>query len=136
MIPPEAKPSMQGALQSILTTCSADGVPNVNSVSQVWYVDDHHVAVSFQCFNKTIRNVKENPRAFIKLFDPNGADHWAIEARFVREETDGRVFDEMEMQLEAVASMTGMEGVFKLRGAHIYEVLSIERQPLIASSSA
>lgn len=134
MIPAGAKPSMQGALQSILTTCSAEGTPNVTSVSQVWYVDEQHVAVSFQFFNKTIRNIKENPLAFIKLFDPNGTHHWAIRARFVREETEGRVFDEMEMQLEAVASMTGMQGVFKLRGAHIYEVLSIERQPMIISS--
>jgi hypothetical protein len=37
----------------------------------------------------------------------------------------------MEMQLEAIASMTGMEGVFKLKGAHVYEVLRIERLPLV-----
>jgi hypothetical protein len=36
----------------------------------------------------------------------------------------------MDMQLEAVASMTGMTGVFKLKGADIYEVRSIQRIPL------
>jgi hypothetical protein len=36
----------------------------------------------------------------------------------------------MDMQLEAVASMTGMTGVFKLRGADVYEVVSIQRLPL------
>jgi hypothetical protein len=127
MIPAEAKASMQGAFQSILATCSPDGTPNITSVSQVWYVDPTHVAVSFQFFNKTVQNLRANPQASIRLFDPNGKDHWAIDARFVREETEGPTFDAMEMQLEAIASMTGMEGVFKLKGAHIYEVLRIER---------
>ena len=127
MIPAEAKPSMQGAFQSILATCNPDGTPNITSVSQVWYVDPTHVAISFQFFNKTVENLRANPYASIRLFDPNGTDHWAHDARFVREETAGPVSDAMEMQLEAIASMTGMEGVFKLRGAHIYEVLRIER---------
>jgi len=131
VIPPEAKPSMQGALQSILATCNADGTPNITSVSQVWYVDERHVAVSFQFFNKTVQNLRTNPHATIRLFDPNGSDHWAIDAKFVREETSGPVFEEMEMQLEAIASMSGMEGVFKLKGAHVYEVLRIEKLPLI-----
>jgi len=130
MIPDEAKPSLQGAFQSVIGTCSAQGVPNVTSISQVWYVDKKHVAVSFQFFNKTTRNLAENPCASMRLFDPNGRDHWSLEARFVRAETEGPVFDEMHMQLEAIASMTGMSGVFKLRAAHIYEVLRIERLPL------
>jgi hypothetical protein len=134
VIPIEAKASMQGALQSILATCNPDGTPNITSVSQVWYVDEKHVAVSYQFFGKTVENVRGNPYASIRLFDPNGVDHWAIDARFVREETSGRIFDEMEMQLEAIASTTGMTGVFKLRGAHIYEVLRIERLPVVRMS--
>jgi hypothetical protein len=135
VIPPEAKASMQGALQSILATCSTEGIPNITSVSQVWYVDAKHVAVSFQFFGKTIQNIRSNPHASIRLFDPNGSDHWAIDATFVREETSGPLFDAMEMQLEAIASMTGMEGVFKLRGAHVYEVTRIERLPLSGPTS-
>ena len=127
MIPTEAKASMQGAYQSILATCNPDGTPNITSVSQVWYVDPTHVAISFQFFSKTVENLRANPFASIRLFDPNGTDHWALDARFVREETEGPTFDAMEMQLEAIASMTGMEGVFKLRGAHVYEVTRIER---------
>jgi len=41
----------------------------------------------------------------------------------------------MDMQLEAVASVTGMTGVFKLRGADIYEVRSIQRVALAAPAA-
>lgn len=127
MIPPEAKAAMQGAMPSILCTCSADGVPNVTHISQVWYVDECHVAVSFQFFNKTKRNIAENPRAAMRLFDPKSPTRWVVEARYIRTETTGKTFDDMESQLEAIASMTGMEGIFHLKGADIYEVLSIDR---------
>jgi len=45
------------------------------------------------------------------------------------------VFDAMDMQIEAIASMTGMKGIFKLRAADIYRVISAtqnvgERIPL------
>jgi hypothetical protein len=33
----------------------------------------------------------------------------------------------MDMQIEAIASMTGMKGIFKLRAADIFKVLSVTR---------
>ena len=47
-------------------------------------------------------------------------------AFFLREETEGRIFEEMRAQLEAIASMTGMEDVFKLKSADIYQILKLE----------
>ena len=41
------------------------------------------------------------------------------------EETEGELFDEMDMKLQAIASMTGMTGIFKLRAADVYKVISI-----------
>ena len=40
------------------------------------------------------------------------------------------MFDEMDMKLEAIASMSGMSGIFELKGADIYTVLSISKNNL------
>jgi hypothetical protein len=87
------------------------------------------VALSFQFFNKTIRNVRENPRAWVGLTDYMSRSDWALDLAFERSETEGPIFDAMDMQIEAIASATGMSGIFKLRAADIYRVLSAERRP-------
>lgn len=126
-LPSEIRAVLEGGTPSVMVTCSADGKPNTTVISQVYYVDETHAALSFQFFSKTIRNVRENPRAFVCVFDIPGKAHWALELAFERSETEGPVFDAMDMQIEAIASMTGMSGIFKLRAADIYRVLSVER---------
>ena len=126
-LPPEIRPVLESGTPSAMVTCSADGTPNTTIISQVYYVDETHVALSFQFFSKTIRNVRENPQAFVCVFDIAGQAHWALQLQFERSDTTGPVFDAMDMQIEAIASMTGMSGIFKLRAADIYRVRSVER---------
>ena len=59
MITEEHLPALQGMFPSWVTTCSASGEPNTTVISQVWYVDEEHVALSFQFFNKTKKNIEE-----------------------------------------------------------------------------
>ncbi|MBI2059526.1 MAG: pyridoxamine 5'-phosphate oxidase family protein [Nitrospirae bacterium] len=127
MLPDEIKPAMQGVIPAHLVTCSLEGIPNTTVVSQVYYVDPDHVALSFQFFSKTSRNIRENPHAYVWIADPNTAETWDLEIQFERSETEGQLFDTMDMQLEAIASMTGMSGVFKLKAADIYRVLSVRK---------
>jgi flavin reductase (DIM6/NTAB) family NADH-FMN oxidoreductase RutF len=127
MLPNEIKSAMQGVFPSSMVTCSLDGTPNATVISQVWYVDPEHVAVSFQFFNKTIRNIRENPHAFVKIYDPASLLSWELELLYDHSETEGPIFDEMEIKLEAIASMTGMEDVFKLQAADIYKVKSVRK---------
>lgn len=119
--------SFQGVCPSILTTCAADGTPNVTYLSQVFAVDDRHVALSCQFFNKTKRNVLENPRACVQLYDPLTFDAYRLELRYDHEELSGSLFDVMRCRIDAIASHVGMAGVFKLLSADVYEVLSVER---------
>lgn len=138
-LPPEIRPVLDQASPSVMVTCSADGKPNTTIISQVYYVDATHAALSFQFFSKTIRNVRENPRAFVCVFDIPGQAYWMLQLEFQRSETEGPIFDAMDMQIEAIASMTGMSGIFKLRAADVYRVVSVERvqyPPVSASTSA
>jgi hypothetical protein len=127
LLPDEIRPVLDNGIPSVMVTCSADGIPNVTLISQVYYVDERHVALSFQFFNKTIRNVRENPRAYVCLSDIAGGAQWTLQLEFQRSETEGPVFEAMDMQIEAIASATGMSGIFKLRAADIYRVLSVEQ---------
>lgn len=128
MIPRELMSALQGVVPSVLATSSAEGEPNVAIISQVFYVDEDHVAVSFQFFNKTVRNVRQNPRAHIRLTVPETGERWDMDVEYQRSETEGDVFEAMDMQLEAIASMQGMSDVFKLQAADIYRVIVLERE--------
>jgi hypothetical protein len=120
-------PAMQGVIPSTITTCSAAGEPNTTVITQVWYVDEDHVALSHQFFNKTRCNIAENPQVVAMISSPEDFSTYSLSLVYERTETEGPLFDEMDMKLEAIASMTGMSGIFKLLGADIYKVDSIEQ---------
>jgi hypothetical protein len=133
-LPDDIRPVLDSGIPAQMVTCSADGVPNATVISQVYYVDETHVALSFQFFSKTIRNVRENPRAYVCLNDVAGFAVWNLELEFDHSETKGPIFDAMDMQIEAIASATGMSGIFKLRAADIYRVLSVQKLAYSATS--
>src|SRR6187397_2418846 len=109
-LPDEIRPVLDNGIPAVMVTCSSDGIPNVTVISQVYYVDEEHAALSFQFFSKTIRNVRENPRAYVCVVDIAGQVDWVLQLAFQRSETSGATFDAMDMQIEAIASATGMSG--------------------------
>jgi adenylate cyclase len=116
----------QGIVPAALSTCAGDGTPNITFISQVYYVDPVHVAISFQFFNKTHRNVRENPFACAVVLDPRTLHAYRFRLRFDHSESTGPLFESMSLQLQAVASHSGMTDVFRLLAADVYEVLSVE----------
>ena len=119
----------QGLIPAQLFTCSSDGIPNAAYLSHVEYVDPEHVALSFQFFNKSRRNIAENPNALVFVPDPDTGQGWSLRLKYMRSETEGPLFDRMALRIEAIASYCGLKGIFKLRAADIYHVLSVDALP-------
>ena len=121
-IPAAMLPAMQGLIPTCMSTSNLDGVPNVTYISQVWHVDEHHLAVSCQFFNKTTRNVRANPRASIMTTCPESYAVWRVTARYLESQTHGPLYDTMSDHLAVIASMSGMSDVFRLLSADVYRV--------------
>jgi adenylate cyclase len=119
----------EGVIPAVIATASRDGCPNVTHLSRVFYVDDNHVALSNQFFSKTTRNLAENPYASVLLIDPLKFDEYRLFLKYERTERRGPLFDRMEADIEAVAAITGMSGIFKLKSADIYRVVQLDREP-------
>ncbi|MGA6826908.1 GAF domain-containing protein [Nitrospira sp. NS4] len=120
-------PCLQGMIPAALSTCAPDGTPNITFISQISYVDARHIAISHQFFNKTHRNVRENPLACAMMLDPRTLQAYRLRLRFDHAESSGPLYDAMSLQLQAIASYSGMTDVFRLLAADVYEILGIER---------
>lgn len=127
MITEDLLPCLQGAVPATIVTSNADGMPNTAIVSQAYPVDDRHIAISNQFFSKTFRNLETNKFASIQVLNPTNGDLWILDLHLERIESEGPLFDDMEMQLEAIASMSGMEDVFKLKSCYVFKILSANR---------
>ena len=121
---------LEGVIPSSICTAAPDGTPNVTYLSIVQYVDPTHVAMSFQFFNKSRANIERNPRAQLLVVDPETMRQYRLDLLFERSEQSGPLFDRMNTRLTAIASLTGMSRVFRLRGADVYRVLTCEAVPL------
>jgi uncharacterized pyridoxamine 5'-phosphate oxidase family protein len=128
MISADFQGALQGILPGVITTVSKDNIPNLSYISQVHYVDEEHLAISWQFFNKTYRNIQDNPNFSVLITSPTTFSMWKIDLRFVETLREGDLFDEMEMALEAIASMYKAEDVFKLQAIVIGKIVSIENQ--------
>jgi adenylate cyclase len=117
----------EGAIPAVIATAAGDGTPNVTYLSRVQLVDDERVALSNQFFSKTARNLAENPRASVLLIEPTTYRQFRLTLRYERTERRGPVFVRLRDDVEALAELVGMQGVFKLRAADIYRVVDIER---------
>ena len=118
--------ALEGIVPPILATRDAAGMPNISMISQVHYVDDQHVALSYQFFNKTRRNLLETRIASVEVADAVTNAQHRLKLEYLETQDTGPIFEEMRAKLAGIASHSGMAGVFRLRGADIFRVCGIE----------
>ena len=116
----------EGIIPSTICSCSRDGTPNLTYLSIVHLLDAQHVGLSYQFFNKTRRNVMENPMVQVIVVSPETGYQYRLNLCYERTEAQGPIFEKMKSRLDAVASQTGMSQVFRLRGVDIYRVLDCQ----------
>lgn len=117
----------EGAVPAVLATVDTVGVPNVSYISQIHYVDPDRVALSYQFFNKTRRNILSTRRASVEVVDPLTTAFYQLDLDFETTESEGPLFESMKARLAGIASHTGMAGVFRLMGADIFRVRAIRQ---------
>lgn len=116
----------QGTIPSIVVTSSRAGEPNVAHLSQVFLIDDDHVAVSNQFFGKTVANLAENPLAMLMCPDPVDLATYKLLVRHEGTQREGALFEAARLSIEAIAALTGMADVFVLKAMDIFRVLNID----------
>lgn len=125
VLPHEILRALDGVVPFVIGTTDADGMPNITFMSQLFYVDEQHLAMSYQFMNKTWRNLQTNPGFTAFATNPDTISMWKLRLEFIEEKKEGPIFEEMEMQLMALA--TPQHITFSLHSALICKVISVEK---------
>lgn len=112
----EIKESLAAATLAFLATSARDRTPNVVPVAAFRVLDDATLLISDQFFNKTLANMKENPKAALSW--------WGDKAGFqikgeVTIHTDGEIFR------QDVAWMKELRPSLKPKGAVVMKITDV-----------
>jgi adenylate cyclase len=118
---------LEGLIPPAMCSVSIDGTPHVNFLSHAEYVDPDHIALSYQFFNASRRNVLATRRIALAVDDPLTGLGVVMQLEYERTDADGPVFERIKAKLAGIAAHTGMEHAFRLKGADVYRVLEIEQ---------
>ncbi len=119
----------EGVIPSILATASEEGVPNISYLSHVARVDDRHIALSNQFFGKTMANLRANPRAEVLVVDGAIGRQYRLDVVWLREDSEGPVFERISAALNASSAQIGMADVMRLTSVGLFRVDGIHPLP-------
>jgi hypothetical protein len=128
MLSKQIKLAIEDVFPSYIITVSKNGYPINTSLSQVCYVDDRHIALPVQTFNKDCQNVHEFPDIIAEVIDPVTLRNWNLELKYLSTVEQGPIFQKMAGKIAEMFSLVGMEDLFHLRAAEIYEVIAVSEQ--------
>ena len=88
----------------VLSTASIDGTPNAVPVGAKKIIDDETILISDQFFNKTLANMKANPKVAVTYWE--GREGYQLKGT-VTIETTGQRYEETAKWIEEMSSKTG-----------------------------
>jgi predicted pyridoxine 5'-phosphate oxidase superfamily flavin-nucleotide-binding protein len=104
----------------VLATASKEGIPNVVVVGAKKIIDDETILISDQYFDKTLANIKENPRVAVTVWEK--AEGYQIKGT-VTIETSGPRFEETARWIEDLGKKFNLS--LKSKGAVIIKITDI-----------
>jgi predicted pyridoxine 5'-phosphate oxidase superfamily flavin-nucleotide-binding protein len=105
---------------AILATATPDGIPNAVPIGAKKILDKETILLSDQFFNKTLTNMKANPRVSLTFWKDHGG--YQIKGA-VTIETKGRRYEETAKWIEEMGKKMGYP--LKSKGAVILKVEEI-----------
>lgn len=120
---------LEGIIPGQIATCDPAGMPNLAFLTQAQFIDNAHLALSYQFFNRTRQNVLAGSAIRLLVTSHLTGAQYRLTLQYLRTETAGPLFEQMKAKLAGIAAHTGMSGVFQLLGADIYRILAIEQLP-------
>ncbi|PSH05396.1 MAG: flavin-nucleotide-binding protein [Acidobacteria bacterium] len=104
----------------VLSTATADGIPNAVPVGAKKIIDDETILVSDQFFNKTLANMKANPHVSISFWQ--GREGYQLKGT-VTIETSGERYEGTARWIDELSTKTGLP--LKSKGAVILRIEEI-----------
>ncbi len=101
----------------VLTTATTDGTPNSVPVGAKKILDDETILISDQYLNKTLANMKSNPKVSITFWE--GHEGYQLKGT-VTIETSGARFEETAKWIEEMGNAIGFP--LKSKGAVIFKI--------------
>lgn len=105
---------------AVLTTATLDGTPNAVPVGAKKIIDDETILISDQFLNKTLSNMKSNPKVAVTFWE--GHEGYQLKGS-ITIETSGARFDETAKWIEALGNKAGFP--LKSKGAVIMKIEAI-----------
>lgn len=96
---PEMKEAFSAMKPYPIATASKRGVPNVVPMTQVWLADDETVWIVDNFMEKTLANLKENPKASVYLYSSDQKACYQLKGD-VTLHTSGTKFDTMKAMMK------------------------------------
>lgn len=105
---------------AVLATTDEDGTPNAVPVGAKKVLDAETILISDQFFNKTLKNMKENPKVALTFWE--GKEGYQIKGT-VTIETSGQRFEDTARWIEERSNRAGFP--LKSKGAVILKIEQI-----------
>jgi len=93
-MPPEVKEVLQKQKPTPIATAAKDGTPNVVFIGFLKVLDEENIMIGDNFFNKTAKNLEENPRISILCYDAESKRSYQIKGT-VKVHKSGPRFEEM-----------------------------------------